>query len=138
MDPITSAIVALAPALAQGLLTDIVKDSYVGLKQVIKRKFGESGALQQAVEEVEARPESEARAAVLEEEVATAGATQDGEVMKALAALLENLKKESPLSTDGGIHIAITGGDVAGIVGAHEAKIGKLVVGAKGKPASSE
>ncbi|UFW64312.1 hypothetical protein RlegWSM1455_22930 [Rhizobium laguerreae] len=138
MDPITGAILAIAPALAQGLLTDIVKDSYLGLKEIIKRKFGEASPIEQAVEGVEARPESKARAAVLEEEVASASATEDADIMKALAHLVENLRKEGSNPLNSGIHISISGGNVSGIVGAQEARIEELIVGEGRKLAGPE
>jgi hypothetical protein len=44
MDPITTAIVAALPAMASDLVKSSVKDTYDGLKAVIRRKWGHEGA----------------------------------------------------------------------------------------------
>lgn len=96
MDPITAAIIgAVASGLAAGT-TDtakkVVADAYEGLKSLIKRKFGSESKVAQAVAYVEANPQSEARKAVLQEEVATAKADRDEELVAAANALIEQIK----------------------------------------------
>jgi hypothetical protein len=85
MDSITAAILT---ALG-GLSHTAVKDAYNGLKGLIARKFGADSRVSRAIEDLEAQPESEGRKAVLQEEVAVAGALNDAEVAAAVRALLE-------------------------------------------------
>ena len=80
MDPITTAVLASLPLLA----TDAVKSAYEGLKAVIRRKWGDTGAVTNAITAVEKDPESKAQAAVLEEKVGAVKATEDIEVLQAL------------------------------------------------------
>ncbi len=131
MDPITLAILAAAPALASDLVTSVVKDAYAGVKEIIRCKWGEKSALDEAIAAVEQKPDSKGKAAVLEEEVAAAGAGQDTDLMAAVQKLVEALKQEGV----GGkavesIKITITGGTVQGIVGAHDVKIDRMNFGA--------
>lgn len=96
MDPITAAIIgAVAAGLAAGT-TDtakkVVADAYDGLKSLIKRKLGSESKVAQAIADVEANPQSEGRKAVLQEEVTTAKADQDEELVAAANALIEQIK----------------------------------------------
>lgn len=135
MDPITAAVLAVAPALATELVSDAVKDAYSGLKAVIRRKWGEASALQRAVEEVEAQPESKARAAVLEEEVANTAANDDPDLMTAVARLVDELKNAGIGGKElANIKVSISGGSVVGVVGAHEAHIENMTVDNSTKP----
>jgi hypothetical protein len=65
----------------------------VALKALIVRKFGEKADVAGAVEVVEKKPDSEARQAVLREELETAEAAQDAEVVQQAQALLDLLKQ---------------------------------------------
>jgi hypothetical protein len=131
MDPITTAIVAALPALASGLVTSGLKDAYQGLKAVIRRKFGESSQVSKAVEALEADPGSKGQAAVLQEKVAVAHASEDPDVMKALAELVNTLK-EAKIGGEAvsNIKIAITGGTVSGVIGAQQVTVGSMTFGA--------
>jgi hypothetical protein len=88
MDPITTALVAATARLAE----PAIRDSYEALKALIRRRFGADGALASAVQELEAKPESAARKAVVQEEVAAAGADRDAELLRAVEALLERAR----------------------------------------------
>lgn len=96
MDPITAAIIGAVAAGVTAGATDtakkVVADAYEGLKSLIKRKFGSESKVAQAVADVEANPQSEGRKAVLQEEVATANADQDEELVAAANALIEQIK----------------------------------------------
>jgi len=99
MDPITGAIVA---ALAAGVVsgaTEVGKkllvDAYDALKAALKQKCGAEGDLVQAVETLEQKPDSEARQAVVAEEVTGANLAADAELVKLAQALLHALK-DSP------------------------------------------
>jgi hypothetical protein len=85
MDPITAAVVAAVAKLAE----PAIRDGYEALKSLIGRKFGEESRLVAAVDALEAQPASSARRAVLEEEVAAAGAASDPEVLRTVEAVLE-------------------------------------------------
>ena len=96
MDPITvivSAVVAGVAASAKGLGAQAVKDGYAGLKALIVRKFGQKADVGDALEGVEKKPDSEARQAVLKEELETAGAGQDAKVVEQAQTLLDLLKQ---------------------------------------------
>jgi len=96
MDPITvivSAVMAGVAASAKGLGTQAVKDGYAGLKALIVHKFGQKADVGDALEGVEKKPDSEARQAVLKEELETAGAGQDAEVVGQAQTLLDLLKQ---------------------------------------------
>jgi len=138
MDPITTAIVAALPALASDLVTSSMKDAYQGLKAVIRRKFGESSQVARAVVALEADPGSKAQAAVLEEKVAVAKATEDPDVMKALAELVKSLK-EAKIGGEAvaSINVTISGGTVMGVVGAQRVTVGSMTFEAPPKDVKS-
>lgn len=134
MDPITAAIVAVLPALASDLVKSSVKDAYEGLKTVIRRKWGNASPMATAVNALEADPSSKAQAAVLAEKVEAIKAAEDPEVMKALAALVAELKE----ARVGGkaiadISVTISGGVVQGVVGAEKVTVGTMSFGAPSK-----
>jgi hypothetical protein len=94
MDPITMIVAVVAAGAAEGLkdtAAAAVKDAYAGLKRFLARKYPKVG-----VEAVEARPESEARRAVVAEDLADAGADKDKELLAAVGQLLEALRTHAP------------------------------------------
>src|SRR5512136_480243 len=96
MDPISIialALVAGAAASAKDVAAKAVKDGYAGLKALIVRKFGGKGDVQNAVEQMEKKPDSEARQGMVKEELQTVGADKDEEVLKLAQALVELLKQ---------------------------------------------
>jgi len=96
MDPqtvIISALTAGAAASAKEVVAQAVKDGYAGLKALVVRKFGQKGDVEAALEGVEKKPDSEARQAVLREELEVAGVAQDAEVVRQAQALLGLLKQ---------------------------------------------
>jgi hypothetical protein len=96
MDPVTLAIVAAVSAGATSGATDVAKkaigDSYEGLKALIKRKFGHHPDVSEAIEKVQAKPDSAGHRAVLSEELANANATSDQEVLRTAQSLLALVK----------------------------------------------
>ena len=130
MDAITTAVLAALPLLA----TDAVKSSYEGLKAVIRRKWGENGAISKAIKAVEEDPASKAQAAVLQEKIAAAEATKESEVAQALHVLVGELKA---LNAGGDaisrIHFTMSGGTVQGIAAAENVNIGSMTFGAAQK-----
>ncbi len=89
MDPITTAIVAAYAAVS----SSAIKDSYSTLKALLKKKFGEESELVEAVNKLEAKPQSEARKATVQEEVEAAKANDDPEIVQIAQSLLEKLKE---------------------------------------------
>src|SRR5580704_1606670 len=92
MDPITTAILAVLPALASDVVKSGVKDAYESLKAVIRRKWGETAPISKAISAIEEDPDSKAQAAVLEEKVSAVKAANDPEVAQALRQLVEQMK----------------------------------------------
>jgi disulfide oxidoreductase YuzD len=134
MDPITSAILAVLPALASDVVTSGVKDAYEGLKAVIRRKWGEAAPISKAIAAIEEDPKSKAQAAVLEEKVGAVKAADDAEVAQALQRLVEQMKTNGI----GGEAVAriqfnMSGGVVQGIAGAENVQIGSMTFGAAPK-----
>ncbi len=92
MDPVTlivTAVTAGAVAASKDVAAQAVKDGYAALKALIVRQFGQKVD----VVALEKDPDSEARQAVLKEELETAGAAQDAEVVQQAQALLDLLKE---------------------------------------------
>jgi len=94
MDAITTAIVAVLPALAGALVKSGVTDAYEALKAVIRRKWGETAPISNAITAMEQDPTSKAQAAVLEEKVRIAKATEEPEVLTALQQLVQQMKAQ--------------------------------------------
>jgi hypothetical protein len=111
MDPITAAIVAAVSAGAIGGLTEVGKtaltDAYGKLKALLVKKFGKESDVVQAVEQVEAKPVSAARKAALAEEVATAKADLDSELLQFAQALQQVIQS----STGNAGHIQTAAGN---------------------------
>jgi len=98
MDPITASITAaLAASLTEGVAKigeKAIVDGYEALKALLKEKFGKANGISKAVEELEKKPDSAARRAVLQEEVQTAGADQDPDLLQAAESLLAKIKEQ--------------------------------------------
>jgi Arc/MetJ-type ribon-helix-helix transcriptional regulator len=88
MEPIT--FTAIVAALSAGVATGAGKvvekalvDAYKGLKATLKGKFGDDSEVVDAVDKLEQKPGSEARKALLQEELEAAGADEDDEIRQA-------------------------------------------------------
>ena len=90
IEVILGALTAGALAATQDTAAQAIKDAYSALKGALVRKFGNLAA---PVKQLEDKPESEARLGVLKEELETAKADGDSEVLKLAQALLEMLKQ---------------------------------------------
>lgn len=99
MDPITTAILAAVLAGATAGLTDttkkVIAEGYEALKAKIKAKFGAESDLTEAVAKVEAKPDSEGRKTTLQEEVETAKADQDPDLLAAAQKLMETIQSQT-------------------------------------------
>ena len=103
MDPITTMIVgALAAGAVAGttaVTTQAIKDAYAGLKGLIVSKLGGKADVEDAVAQLEKKPESAGRKATAEEELEAAGAANDAEIVAQAKALLDLLKESGQLMT---------------------------------------
>ena len=89
MDPITTAILTAVAAVS----SNAIKDSYSALKALLKKKFGEDSDLVEAVNKLEAKPQSEGRKATVQEEIETVKANDDQEIVQLAQSLMEKLKE---------------------------------------------
>ena len=88
MDPITLAITTALGNLGQ----TVIKDAYDALKEALQQKFGADSDLIEAVDKLEQKPDSNARQAVLQEEIEESKAAQDAEIIQIAKAIIEQLK----------------------------------------------
>jgi hypothetical protein len=100
MEPLSiilTALVAGATVVGKGVAGEAVKDAYTQLKGMLLHKFGSKGDIGSAIAQVEDKPESDGRKVVLEEELETAKATQDDEIVQSAEAMLDLLKEHGLL-----------------------------------------
>jgi hypothetical protein len=93
MDPITAAIIAALSTGASSGVTEVANKAisvgYSGLKALISKKFGNKNDVTDAIEKLEAKPESLGRQKTLAEDLREANASTDLELMSAARSLLE-------------------------------------------------
>ena len=97
MDPVTLIVTALATgaaAAAKDIGGDAVKSAFNGLKALIAKKFGGKADVENAVAQVEQKPESAGRKETLKEELQAAGADQDQELLAQVQAFLKLLEEK--------------------------------------------
>jgi hypothetical protein len=92
MDPITTAIITALSAGAAAGLTDTVKtainDGYNKLKGLLTKKHGAHSDVMQAIDKLEAKPDSQGRKDTLAEEIDAVKAEQDEEIVAAAKQIL--------------------------------------------------
>jgi hypothetical protein len=94
MDPISIIVAALAAGAAAGVkpaAEQAIKDAYQGIKGLIKRKYARVN-----IEVLEGGPASDARKAVVREDLEQTGAGQDEEVLRQAQVVLEAIRKYAP------------------------------------------
>ena len=94
MDPVSVVVTALAAGATAGLkpaAEQAVKDAYAGLKALIQRKWQ-----QVSVGQLEANPTSEARQAVVKEDLAQTAAGKDRELLAMADKVLEAVSRHAP------------------------------------------
>ena len=93
----TGAIVAaaglLSPALAD-VGKDAIGECYGTLKATLKKKFGDQSDLVDAVDQLEKKPDSEGRKAMLQEEFEIAKVNDDPELIRLAQDLLDKIKEQ--------------------------------------------
>jgi hypothetical protein len=114
VDPISAAIIAALAVGAASGATDVAKsalvDGYNGIKNLIKKKWGGDSDVSKAVEQLQAKPDSDGRKGMLVEEVKAAQVAEDPELTQMAQSLL-SLIKSMP---DGEKHIqSATGTGIA-------------------------
>ena len=92
MDPITAALLTTLAAGATQVGKSAVVDSYNGIKALIKKKFANTD-LPAAIDNLEKKPESNSRQGMVQEEVESASADKDPEVLSTVQALIDALKR---------------------------------------------
>lgn len=97
MDPLTVAIIGAISAGAVSGLTEVGKssitDAYEGLKSLIKKKFGSDSGIVEAVDKLEAKPDSSGWQESLRDEIQKAGADRDSDLVTAAETLLSKIKE---------------------------------------------
>ncbi|MDG5808898.1 hypothetical protein P9869_40990 [Streptomyces ossamyceticus] len=103
MDPITAAIIgAVAAGLLQGagdISQQALVDGYQRLKSLLVGRFGDRSDVVQAVEALEARPDSAARREVLAEEVGRSGAERHDEITAVARDLLARFQQDPAVAS---------------------------------------
>jgi len=96
MDPlsiIVGALVSAAGAMGQVATNDAAQEAYDKLKSLILGKFGSKADVENALTQVETKPDSTGRQGMLKEELQVADAAQDAEVIQQAKVLMELLKE---------------------------------------------
>jgi hypothetical protein len=97
VDPITAIVTALALGAA-GALKDVssqaIKDTYAGLKALIQKKYAQVPTA--TLTQLEEKPESKSRRAVVEEELTQAGAAPDKDLLQHAQAVLNAVQQQAP------------------------------------------
>jgi len=88
MDPISLAIITALSNLSQ----TAIQDAYTAFKAGLQKKYGIKSELLESVDKLEQKPDSKARQSVLQEEIATAKADQDSDLLQTANDLLEMIK----------------------------------------------
>ncbi len=96
MDPVSLAIISALSAGAASGLTDTTKkaivDGYEGLKALLKKKFGSNSEVADAIEKLQAKPNSSGRSQTLEEELKAVNADKELQLRSAADSLLQLIK----------------------------------------------
>jgi hypothetical protein len=94
MDPISIIVTALITGAAAALkptTEKVIEDAYAGIKELIQRKFKHVD-----IAPLEEKPASKARQAVIQEDLESAGAGQDEELLRKAKALLDAIQTHAP------------------------------------------
>ncbi len=132
MDPVTLIVTALvtgAAAAAKDVSVQAVKEGYAELKALIVSRFGHKADVANAVAQVEQKPDSESRQGVLREELQTAGADKDDELLQQVKLFLQVLEKNGIQTGLSYTATSIGSGAIAQGQGAVAAGAGGVAVG---------
>jgi hypothetical protein len=98
MDPITTIIAALVAGASEAvkpLVGEMLKDAYKGLKTVIQSRYAKVSLAQ-----LEEAPDSQARRAVVAEDLVKAGADKDAELLQHAKAILDAVAAQAQTGSD--------------------------------------
>lgn len=122
MDLITTSIIAAIANLGK----DAINDSYKALKFALKKKFGTSSDLLDAVNKLEKSPDRDDRKATLKIEVEISKINNDSELLNLAQNLLDKIKEESDLSEDLTIREVKSIGDASVAIGKIQGSISSI------------
>ncbi len=94
MDPITLIVTAAALGAAAGIKAtaeQAIRDAYSGLKALITRKYSSISLAQ-----LEESPDSQARRAVVQEDLSKAGAGSDEELLRQAKKIMDAIQAHAP------------------------------------------
>jgi len=98
MEPISAIALSIALGAAESggkvLVSAVVKDAYARLKDLLKKRYPKL-----SLGRVEEAPSSKYDRALVEEELAAAGAAQDREVLAAAHTLIDLVRQHAPAAT---------------------------------------
>ncbi len=98
MEPITTTLLSALVAGAAAGVTEagkkLVVDGYEALKAALKARFGADSELAGAVAGLEKHPDSDGRKQSLHEEIVTAKAQEDPELVELARALLDQIESQ--------------------------------------------
>jgi hypothetical protein len=113
MEPVTAIVLSLAlgakAAAGNALVGEIVKDAYAKVKGIIASRFSSV-----SLSLLETAPESEARRAVITEDLAKLQADKDAELVAAARKLIEVIREQAP-ATVGAIGVNMKDVEAANI-----------------------
>jgi hypothetical protein len=94
LDPVSIIVTALVTGAAAGLqptAAQVIKDSYASIKDFIKRRYGRV-----EIEPLERNPASKARQDMIKEDLESADAGNDQQLLLLAKAMLEAIEKHAP------------------------------------------
>lgn len=95
MEPISAVALSIALGAAniagKDVVSSVVKDAYAALKSLVKNRYPTV-----SIEQLEQSPESKSRRAVVEEDLTSAAAGQDPELLAAAHKLTELIRNQAP------------------------------------------
>ena len=98
MDPITTILAALVAGAAEAvkpLVGDVLRDAYHGLKAIIQSRYAKV-----SLGQLEEAPDSQARRAVVAEDLVKAGADKDTELLQHAKAVLDAVAAQQQTGSD--------------------------------------
>jgi hypothetical protein len=126
---IASLLAVGAAALAKGALGDAAREGYAALNDLIRTRYPGVG-----LDRLEARPDSKARRASVEEDLSASGADRDGDLLalaRRVAAALQTVSPDIAAEIGVALQAIIAGNVGGGVVKASEGqlRIGSIVTG---------
>ena len=117
MEPISmiiGALVAGAVAASKDVAEQAIKDTYAGLRALLKRKFGESSKLARAVDDLDSDPQDKQYKESASHRIQEAEAHKDQEVVAQAKELLDLLKAKGEI-TEATYQVTVQGSGAAAV-----------------------